>query len=78
MKINNDDLKALIVRVINESVESPFQIESAEGKLEFLISRIQDLINDLSRDVNGDSVYYKGRLAKILSMVGVPITESNN
>jgi hypothetical protein len=78
MKINKTEFEFLIKHIINEAIESPFQIQTTEGKLEFLLTSLKDLIKDLSREATGDSIYYMNRLIKIVEMVDVPMVEGKD
>lgn len=76
MKINKTEFEFLIKHVVNEAIEPTFQIQTTEGKLEFLLTSLKDIIKELSREATGDSVYCLNRLIKIVQMVDGPITES--
>lgn len=73
IKVNKTDLTSLIEHTMDSG--SPL---NSEGKLEFLISRINDLKNTLDADVNGiyDNKYISGRLASLINSVNESVVKN--
>jgi len=64
--MNESDLKSLIEMVMNENEN--FNL-SPEGKLEFLITSLKDLVNESESESNGHLTYYMNRIARLINMV---------
>ncbi len=62
--LKESDLKSLIERVMNEN----FNL-STEGKLEFLITRLKDLLNESKSESDGNLRYYMGRISNLIKTV---------
>lgn len=68
MVFNKRDIENLVKKIINESAESTFNL-STEGKLEFVLTSLKDLIKDAVQENDGNVHYYAKRLSKIVNMV---------
>jgi len=66
IKLNESDLKSLIERVMNEN--EGFNL-STEGKLEFIISSLKDIIHEAENESDGKLYYYMNRVDNIIKMV---------
>lgn len=66
--IKESDIKLIITKIINEAIDSEFTLTTPDMKLEFLITRITDLINDMENENDGSSVYYCNRLKHLIDI----------
>ena len=70
--LKENDLKLFVEKIISEQ----FNLTTPEMKLEFLITKLNDLIRELDYENSGDVIYYGNKLKSILKTIGINISEA--